>query len=195
MLDLDENCLDKWLESYDAFKDDFLRYCYFISKACGYYPHVNFSKLKVGHGAWCADCQIWENKYVMKDSNGLSHLKIMAILLVSLASVDWVQDLEEFDPEGRRDEGEFVGTAEEREETRLDINAGRGTFFAFQFAIAIINSFEISRDDRAQEFVFRLTPDLEHDLMVYLLSERRDAMAVFLIFKALYARDTKQLKD
>jgi hypothetical protein len=31
--------------------------------------------------------------------------------------------------------------------------------------------------------------------MVYLLSERRDFMAVFLIFKALYARDSKNLKD
>jgi|GEM_PF-1717798 len=195
MLSLDENCLDAWLESYDAFKDDFLRYCYFISKACGYYPHVNFPKLKVAHAAWFSDCQVWENKYVMKDSNGLSHLKIMSILLVSLASVEWVNELEEFDPQGNHDEGEFVGTAEEREETRKDINAGRGTFFAFQFAIAVINSFETSRDDRVQEFMFRLTPDLEHDLMVYLLSERRDAMAVFLILKALYARDMKDAKD
>jgi hypothetical protein len=80
-------------------------------------------------------------------------------------------------------------------ETRKDINGARGTFFAFQFAIAVMNSFEIARDDRAQPFVFRLTDDLEHDLMVYLLSERRDFMAMFLIFKALYARDNKHLKD
>jgi hypothetical protein len=73
--------------------------------------------------------------------------------------VEWVQELEEFNPEGRHDEGEFVGTAEEREETRLDINAGnagRGTFVAFQFAIAVVNSFEEAGDDREQPFVFRL---------------------------------------
>jgi len=59
-------------------------------------------------------------------------------------------------PKEGRDEGEFVGTAEEREETRLDINAGRGTFFAFQFAIAVVNSFEEAGHDREQPFVFRL---------------------------------------
>lgn len=195
MLHLNENCLDHWLESYDAFKDDLLRYCYFISKACGYYPQVDFPKLKVAHANWCAECQLWETSYVMRDSNGLSHLKIMAMLLVNLSSVDWVKELEEYDAEGMHDEGEFAGTPEELEETRLDINAARGTFFAFQFAIAVVNAFEIARDDREQEFVFRLTTDLEHDLMVYLLSERRDSMAMFLILKALYARDMKQIKD
>jgi hypothetical protein len=191
MLDLDENCLDRWLGSYDAFKDDFLRHCYFISKACGYYPQVSFQNLKVAHGKWCAECQVWESHYVMADSVGLSHLKIMAILLVSMAGIDWVQELEEYDPSGNRDDGEFIGTAEELEESRRDINAGRGTFLAFQFAMDVLNAFEMSRDDRKQPFEFRLTTDLEHDLMVFLLSERRDAMAIFLFFKALYARDEK----
>lgn len=127
----------------------------------------------------------------MPDSYGLSHLKIMAILLVSLASVEWVQEIEEFDADGRHDEWEYVGTKDERGETRADVRAGRGTFLAFQFAIAVLNSFEVSRDDRKQLFEFRLTTDLEHDLMVYLTSERRDSMAMFLIFKALYARDPK----
>ena len=152
MLDLDENCLDRWLGSYDAFKDNFLRYCYFISKGCGYYPHVSFQNLKVAHAAWRAECQVWESNYVMQDSNGLSHLKIVAILLVSLASVEWVQELEEFDSTGSHDEGEFVGTPDELAETRSDINAGRGTFFAFQFATAILNSFEESRDDKVRPF-------------------------------------------
>ena len=36
-----------------------------------------------------------------------------------------------------------------------------------------------------------MTHGLERDLMVYLLNTRREEMAVFLIFKALYARDPK----
>ncbi|RXH32420.1 hypothetical protein XH84_14655 [Bradyrhizobium nanningense] len=182
--------MGNWLGSYDAFKDDFLHYVYFLSKGCGYYPHVDFPKLKIAHAGWCAECQLWESNYVMKDSNGLSHLKIMSILLVSLASVEWVQELEEYDPTGGHDEGEFAGSSDAMRETRLDINAGRGTFFAFQFVVAVINSFEISRDDKCQKFEFRLTSDLEHDIMVWLLSERRDPMAMFLILKSLYIRDS-----
>jgi hypothetical protein len=127
----------------------------------------------------------------MPDSDGLSHIKIMAILLFALAQVDWVHELEEFNATDDRREGEYNGTPEEKEESRRDINAGRGTFLALQFVLAILNSFEEARDDRQQEFVFRLTHEIEHDLMVFLLSERRDDMAIYLILEALYARDPK----
>ena len=112
----------------------------------------------------------------------------MGLLLFSLGKVEWAAELEEFDAGEAHDEWEYNGTPEEREESRLDLNAGRGTFLALQFVFAILNGFEAARDDRLEPFKFRLTHDLEHDLMVYLLSERRDDMAIFLILKALYAR-------
>jgi len=188
---LNQDCLDQWLADYEHFRRDFLHFCYFISKGCGYYPHVDFGLLETAHKEWIALYEVWESKYLMGTSNGLSHLKIMALLLFSLAQVEWVKDLEEFDPSDDRREGEYNGTPEEREESRKDINAGRGTFLAFQFVSAILNAFEEARDDRVQPFQHRLTPDLEHDFMVYLLSERREPMAIFLIFKALYVRDEK----
>jgi len=188
---LTADCLDRWLADYDQFRPDFLLFCYTLSKACGYYPQVDFVSLKAAHAEWGARCNVWQAEYVMRDSDGLSHTKIMAILLYALSQVEWVAELEEFNPEGDRREGEYNGTPQEREESRRDINSGRGTFLTLQFVLAILNAFEEARDDRQQEFVFRLTHELEHDLMVYLLSERRDDMAIYLILESLYARDPR----
>lgn len=98
-----------------------------------------------------------------------------------------MRDLYEYDP--ANDGLEFDGTSDQREEIRKDINAGRGTYLGFQFIIDVLNWFEKARVDRKTPFVFRMTWDLHHDLFVYLSSEKREPMPVFLILKALYARD------
>lgn len=184
--ELTEDCLDRWLGDYAEFKYEFLLFCYTLSKVCGYYPQVDFPKLEAAHEEWAALCHVWKASYVARESEKLSHLKIMAVLLFALSKVEWVKELEEFDPDN--EPCQYAGTEAEKEETRKDINAGRGTFLGLQFVLGILNAFEAARDDRQEEFAFRLTHDLEHDLMVYLLSERRDDMAIFLIMKALYAR-------
>jgi hypothetical protein len=196
--DLNEGCLDEWLSDYEAFKDAFLRYCYFLSKAIGYYPQVDFKALKLIHENWKNRCQIWADQYIMKDSDGLSHLKILSILLSQIALNEWVAELEEFDPEGLHEEGEYNGTPEEHEESKQDLNAGRGTFLGYQFVADLLNSYEESRDDKIQPFVYRMTADLEHDLMVFLLWERGRGqdlflfeISTFLFFKALFVRDSK----
>jgi hypothetical protein len=185
------DCLDRWLEDFEAFNYDFTRYCNFLARGIGYNPEVNFSLLKAAHEGWHSQCRLWATTYVAADSEGLSHFKIMSILLDKLASFDWVLNLYPFDPTDDRREGEYVGTPAQQEESRRDLNAGRGAFLAFQFVIDVLNAFEIARDDCRQRFEFRLTTDLEHDMMVYLLSEHRNAMAIYLILKALYARDPK----
>jgi hypothetical protein len=195
-----ESCLDEWLADYDVFKDAILRYCYAVSKALRYYPYVNFDVLKKVHNDWKASCDSWESRYISQDSNGLSHLKIMTILLAHLALNDWVAGLQEFDPESDGEHSfEFNGTPEERDSSRKDLNAGRGTFLGYQFVSAILNSFEQSRDDKVQQYEYRMTNDLEHDLMVFLSWERDHQqdkflfeMALFLFFKALFVRDTRE---
>jgi hypothetical protein len=97
--------------------------------------------------------------------------------------------LAEFDPAEDGLENAFAGTADEKEEVRKDINAGRGTYLGFQFVLLVMNWFEEARPDCREEFVFRLTPDMEHDFLHYLLSEARSDVATFLVLKALYARD------
>ncbi|WP_143596131.1 hypothetical protein [Tistlia consotensis] len=184
---LTRDCLDEWLGNFSEFKYYFLRHCQIMAKAVGYYFDFDESALKVAHDNWRSRCELWESEWVMSDSSGLSHLKMMAILLYQLATVDWVNDIYEYDPSA--DGIIFNGSDSEKAEARLDLNAGRGTYLAFHFTIHVINWFESVRDDRKDIFVFRMTPELFHDLMVYLLSPRREEMAIFLALKCLYARD------
>lgn len=179
-----------WLSDVNQFCIDLKRHSSHLGYNAGYqiaFDTDNPDKLKVAHENWHAQCDLWQSSYVMPNSDGLSHLKIMAILLYQLASVEWVRDIYEWD-----DAASLVifGRDRDREENRQDICAGRGTYLGFQFVISVLDIYEGARiGDRAQPFLSRLTSDLEHDLIVYLMSERRDEMATFLILKALYARD------
>jgi hypothetical protein len=189
MLELSPDCLDLWKKDFDKFRVEFLEYCHPVTKAGGYYLTFAQSLLSTAHSGWVAECEKWDAGYIMPDSDGLSHLKTLAILLHSLASVEWVTQFEVFDPADERDGHTFEGEKEDYDEFCAALNAGRGTYLAFQFCILIVNWYESARTDRAQEFELRLTHDLEHDFMVYLLSERREPMAIFLFLKALYVRD------
>ena len=189
MLELTPECLSRWKSSFDDFRYDFLSFCHPLTKAGGYYLFFNQALMNTAHSSWVAECERWEAAYIMPDSNGLSHLKTLSILLYCFACVEWVRDFEEFDPESERDGYIFNGSSEDYEEFRGALNAGRGTYLVFQFCIQVINWYEAGRIDRRQKFELRLTHDLEHDIMVYLLSERRDPMAIFLFLKALYVRD------
>jgi hypothetical protein len=102
--------------------------------------------------------------------------------------VQWVKTVYEFDGQDR-DGWDFSGTTDERNEARLDLNAGRGAYLGFLFATWVLNWYEAGRTDRQTPFRHRITHDLQHDLLVYLQSGRGDEMAVFLILKALYVRD------
>lgn len=195
---LTEDCLDKWMADYEAFKDAYLRYCYHLSKAIGYYPHVDFKALKRIHENWSSRCVVWADRYIMKDSDSLSHLKVLSILLTQIALNEWVSELEIFDGDGDHNEWEYNGTPEEKEESKKDLNAGRGTFLGYQFISDLLMSFEESRDDKIQPFEYRMTADLEHDFMVFLLWERGHEqdlwlfeVSTFLFFKALLVRDSK----
>lgn len=190
MFKLSENILDVWLGDYDEFRVTFLKFTQCCVKSVGYYYRFDGKALEVAHANWAAECKLWEQSYVMP-SNGLSHLKMMAILLHQLSQVEWLTSLEEFDPELDSGKYEFGGEADDVEPTRADIRGGGGTYLAFEFCVFVINWFEEQRVDRSGEFVFRLTPDMLHDTMVYLRSNRGDAMAVYLIFKALYIRAGK----
>ena len=186
---LDAGCLDRWLSDFDAFRYDFLRHCHGLSKAANYYFEFDQKSLERAHTAWCKNCREWQ-EHRLEGAGQLSHIKIGALLLNELAREEWIRDLFEYKPDPK-DDYTFAGTPEELTEVRRDINSGRGTYFAFQFVIGVLNWFEASRIDRHSSFIFRMTPDLEHDLMVYLLSRTHEEMAIFLALKALYSRDPK----
>jgi len=185
---LTEKCLDDWLGDYATFRRSFIGYSDPVAKVCGYRLEINDSNLRSAHAQWVSICDVWERSYLMTDSDGLSHTKILALLLYTLAQIDWLPSIYEHDSADLDRKFEFAGNPEELEETRKDINAGRGTYFALQFVLLVMNWFEKARADRLGLFEYRMTVDLEHNLMVYLLSERRDEMAVYLVLEALYTR-------
>jgi len=187
-LELTPQCLDEWTASYDALFRALMQYAQPLTKACGYSFEYDSHALRAAHADWVSDCQSWHSTRLMPDSNGLSHLKMLALLIHHLAQAPWVSNLFEFDIEGTR-EYEFNGPEEIRLEVRKDINAGRGAYLGYQFCIFVINFFERWRIDKQQEFVFRMTDDMEHNLLVYILSDSRDPIAIYLILKALYIRD------
>ncbi|MGO9740243.1 MAG: hypothetical protein ACLPN5_01750 [Roseiarcus sp.] len=189
---LTAQCLDNWLEDFEQFRHDFLLFCYRISKAVGYYFEFDQSSLYKAHNEWNDICREWANADENADSNELSHLKIVSILAIVLSNSEWIKELSEFDPQDEPRGYHFVGTQQEKEKIRMDINAARGAYFALQFCTQVLNWFETARIDRVQRFEFRMTEGLEHDVLVHLVSSRRNVDAMFLMFKALYARDFKQ---
>ncbi|MGE5565018.1 MAG: hypothetical protein ACM3YN_02515 [Parcubacteria group bacterium] len=190
VLRLTARCLDDWVESFDTFNHQFRLYTLSFAKCVGYAFTFDGEALQIAHRNWVAKCELWEKTLVMPNSNGLSHIKMLAVLLHELTAVGWLKDLCEFDGEDR-DGLEFAGSREEREEIRNDINGGGEVYLAFQFVVMVINFFEAARTDRDGAFSFKLTPSLEHDMMVYLKSGQPTEMAIFLVLEGLYTRPRK----
>lgn len=186
---LDAGSMDRWLSEFDSFRYDFLRHNSALAKAVGYSFDADTKALERVHADWGARCREWQTSR-LQGAGHLSLIKIGSLLLYELASVEWLRELHEYTPVPK-DDLIFAGAPDQRVEIRHDMAAGRGTYFAFQFVIGVLNWFEAARIDRHSEFEFRMTPDLEHDLMVYLLSKKHEEMGIFLALKALYVRDAK----
>lgn len=185
--------LDDWMKSYDAFFEGFMGIIQPFVKSAECWAVWDSDALRAAHAGWVAECQEWETNRLMPNSNGLAELKIFAILMHHLALVPWVKEVTEFDYENSTDARhyDFAGAPEDKSEVRADIAAGRGGYLGYQFCMNLIRWFERQRDDKVQEFCFRMTDALEHNFLSYLLSERRDSMAIYLFLEALFVRDDK----
>jgi len=186
--------LDEWMESYEAFFGGLMRCIQPFVKSSGYWIEWDTSALKAAHAGWVAECKEWESTRLMPNSNGLAELKVFAILMHHLALVPWITTLTEFDFENSSDADRysFLGDEKDRAGVRADINAGRGAYLGYQFCMNLVRWFERQRTDKRQAFVFRMTDELEHNFLSYLLSEKRDSMAIYLFLEALFVRDDKK---
>jgi hypothetical protein len=189
-LRLTETSLDEWREDRDTFRLALLTQCLTLAKSVGLYFDFDQSALHDAHSKWASRCHEWEAAHLAESSNGLSHLKILAILLTELAGPDWVREPRNYEIQDR--DWEFSGPPALRAQIRQLIIDGEGAWLAVHFVTQIVNGYESSRIDRLGAFEFRMTPALEHDLIVYLKSGHSDAKAVYLILKALYARHPRE---
>ena len=184
-LKLDSESLDRWLGDFDAFRVDFLTKCHPLCMALGYQLDFDQRQLETAHVAWRASHELWLGHRVEVSTEALSHIKILGLLLYHLSTVSWVRYLFEYNGEYHK----FNGTPEQRTEAARDLNAGREACLALYFCTQVINAFEQYRTDKSDGFEYRMTKDLEFDLMHYLLGGEKSEIAVFLILKALYVRD------
>jgi hypothetical protein len=177
--------LSTWRADFDRFQMFFLgkarRYC----NQYGYILYPDGEALKIAHASWIAACDHWQKEKVAATSGPLSHIKVLSLLLHHLVSAKWAPSIHDHLP---KDDRLWEGRVHIRDHVRKCLNAGRGNYLAFQFVITIINIFERDRIDHSEPFIFRLTQDLEHDLMVYFDSEKQDELSTYLILKALYSR-------
>jgi hypothetical protein len=176
--------LRDWQANADNFKRNLVANCQQTANAAGYRIEVDEEAILIAHKNWVGQCLLWMKERVQNGTKELSHIKVLAILLHQLVSVEWVKEIYVAGSGSER----LTSKPERLEKLQSCIQKGRGSYLAFQFVISLINWFETARRDSKQPFVFRLTPDLEHDIMVYLGSEARDELSTFLILKALYAR-------
>jgi len=174
-----------WQTDFDDFAQFFVRRSHALANSVGYEIAPDHERLKTAHAAWAAACRHWRAERVDPKSDGLSHVKVLSLLLHHLVSSDWCPEVFEG---GAGSTGRWKGKEHIKDKIRHCVAAGRGKYLALQFVIQLINWFETHRIDRIEPFKFRLTPDLDHDLMVYFASEKQDELSTFLILKALYSR-------
>ncbi|UQR61632.1 hypothetical protein LRP30_33140 [Bradyrhizobium sp. C-145] len=189
MISFEPDTLYDWLSDYDSFAYAFKRYCFQITRALSLAIDFDSNTLKLVHEKWSADCEIWRTQHFPQDTEALSHAKVGALLLYNLALNPYISTvrLHDFNEELQY---RFTGNAAQLEAARADLIAAREVVLAFDFCLAVICWYEENRVDRKELFVLRLTPELRHDILSYLVSRQTDPKAIYLILECLFIRSS-----
>ncbi|KEQ07024.1 hypothetical protein [Pseudorhizobium pelagicum] len=187
MFDFNPEAFDAWQADYDEFNYAFRNYCFLQFRA--YSIHADFvpNVTRQIHAMWIESCQRWLNKETDAHTRKLSYLKRASLLLHALVSLQFIGNVGEHEY-NEEEKVIFRGPPEAYASSRQDLIDAREIVLALDFVLNIIHYFELNRIDRAEEFRPRLTVDMRHDLIGYLLSGRAEEKAIYLILKALYLR-------
>lgn len=184
---LDPKVLDRWLQEYSEFNHDFRLYCFEVFRAfdvhCDFVPNV----MKQIHTQWVADCETWLKDESHHTTEELSHIKIVSLLLFNLSKENFLGNMYEYnykDENGYR----FQGTDDEKSEAKNDLVDCRECLLAMDFCFIVASFYEMNRKDRDEPFSNRMTIDMRHDLIGYLIDGNVDRKSLYLIVKALYLR-------
>jgi hypothetical protein len=187
MIRFEPDTLYDWLEDCEGFCYSFKRYCFSIAQAFGLDITFDSNSLKLAHQKWASDCEIWRTQHFPNETDALSHTKVVALLLHNLAPAPYISRV--VDHEFTNDlDYQFCGSEPQYIEARKDLIAARDVVLALDFCLAVIAWYEGNRIDRKEQFAFRLTPDLRHDILSYLVARQTDPKAVYLFLEALFIR-------
>lgn len=190
MIEFAADTLYDWQSDYDAFNYAFKRFCFQIAQAFSLDVQFDSNALKLVHEKWAADCEIWRTQHFPGETAALSHIKVAALLLHNLSISPYIGQVKPHQFNSERHYS-FSGSAAQLEEAKADLVAARDVVLALDFCLSVICWYEENRIDRVEAFVFRMTPDLRHDVLSYLVSRQTDPKALYLILKALFIRTKK----
>jgi len=187
MFEFSAETFETWHSDYDEFNYAFRKYCFLQFRAYGVKAEFVPNVTKEIHTGWVDSCQRWLTKETDDTTQKLSYLKRASLLLNSMVSLQFLGNFaeHEYDEEAKV---EFRGPTDLYTSSRQDLIDARDIVLALDFVLNIIHYFEENRIDRAEPFRLRLTVDMRHDLIGYLISGKTDEKAIYLILKALYLR-------
>ncbi|GAB2206050.1 hypothetical protein ROS1_28660 [Roseibium sp. ROS1] len=191
MIDFNKNKLDEWLDNFEEFNYDFRRFCFVCMKVYGVYGDFIPNTLKQIHEQWVESHQDWLDNEIHESTTELSHLKICALLLYALCSEPFFGNLYEHEYHEDIDYS-FNGPEELFEKAKQDLIDGREAIVALDFCTLIINWFEANRIDKSSPYTQRMTEDMRHDILSYLVADAFDRKSIYLILKALYLRPSDE---
>lgn len=176
-----------WEESFEAFNQEFRFHCFKQFRVFSIGAEFTPGALQQAHQRWVHTCDTWLRQETHPKTRVLSHTKRAALLLHALTSVEYLGTFHEHQYD-EIPKFTFRGTDEEFRQARQDLIDGGQAVLALDFVLNIIDYFERHRTDRMSPYTVRLTRDMRHDLLNYLLSGKAEEKALFLILKALFLR-------
>lgn len=189
MIRLTSDTVYAWLTDYESFAYDFKRTCFVTCQALGLDCRFDEAALKLVHDKWVEACEAWRTEHFPEEADALSHLKVIALLLYHLSLSPYISAVYNHSF-GNDLYYSFSGTDEEKLEARDEIVAAREVILALDFCISVAVWYEERRIDRASPFDNRMTRDLRHDIISYLVSRQGDSKGLYLVLKALFIRDS-----
>lgn len=187
MFAFNADAFETWQSDYSEFNYAFREFCFMQFRAYGIHADFVPNVTRQIHAIWLDSCKRWLDKETDAQTHRLSYLKRASLLLGALVSTPFLGNVveHEYDEE---EKVEFRGPPDLYASSRMDLIDAREAVLALDFVLNIIHYFEINRNDRVEEFQIRLTVDMRHDLISYLLTGKVEEKALYLILKALYLR-------
>lgn len=178
---------ESWHADYSEFNYAFRHYCFLQFRAYGIHAEFVPNVTRQIHDMWVESCHRWLTNETDEKTHKLSYLKRASLLLNALVSLQFLGNF--VDHEYQEEAKVTVkGSKELYSSSRQDLIDAREVVLSLDFVLNIIHYFEENRIDRAEEFRPRLTVDMRHDLISYLLSGKTDEKAIYLILKGIYLR-------
>ncbi|MCW1842923.1 hypothetical protein [Prosthecomicrobium hirschii] len=186
MIPFNSDTLEVWLSDYEAFNYDFKRFCFLQFRAFSVRAKFVPNMLREAHTEWVRQRDSWLAVEAHPETEELSHIKVVSLLLTSLNRY-FIESL--YEHEYNEDEKVHIDLpSREYQSAREDLIAVPEAILAFDFCLNIIYWYEFNRVDRSAPFESRLTADMRHDIITYLVNGGVDPKAVYLILKALFNR-------